>query len=77
MPCCTRFFLSLAALSTAPACAQETTALQPVVVTAQGREQNPQAVPLTLDVVGAERLDASERGAARFTLLRKSGGSLQ
>jgi iron complex outermembrane receptor protein len=58
-PCRTRLFLCIAALSATPACAQQAATLQPVVVTAQGRAQDPQEVPITLDVVGAERLDAS------------------
>lgn len=57
-----RPFLSIAciALLSPPIHAQqEATALQPVVVTAQGRAQDPQVVPITLDVIGAERLDDS------------------
>ena len=38
---------------------QEPTALQPVLVTAQGEAQDAQVVPITLEVIGAEQLDDS------------------
>jgi iron complex outermembrane receptor protein len=56
----TRRFVLLPFLATAlaaPVRAQQATALQPVLVTAQGRAQDAQTVPITLDVIGAERLD--------------------
>jgi iron complex outermembrane receptor protein len=51
------FFPLAATAFVAPAHAQQVSALQPVLVTAQGRAQDPQTVPITLDVIGAERLD--------------------
>lgn len=41
----------------APALAQETTALEEVVVTAQKRSENLQDVPVSITAIGAERLD--------------------
>jgi iron complex outermembrane receptor protein len=58
-----RWFLlapCLAGLSGVPAHAwQSAASLAPVVVTAQGHEQDPQTVPIALDVIDAGRLDDS------------------
>jgi iron complex outermembrane receptor protein len=51
--------LCLALLLAAPARAQQATSLQPVVVTAQGRAQDAQTVPISLDVIEPSRLNLS------------------